>query len=133
VPRPDDTAVAGASTGALRVLLVEDQRDLRETTLQLLEMLDCDATAAADAEAAELLLAQKAFDVMITDVTLPGRSGVELAIKAHRDLPALKIIFCSGYGAPAGLPPGMPSWSLAKPYAFADLEALLGQLRQHRR
>lgn len=111
-----------------RILLVEDQQDLRETTLQLLEMLECEAEGADSAESAEALLARSRFDVMITDVTLPGRSGIALAQSVHRDFADMKIVFCSGYGAPANVPPELKSWNLPKPYSLEELEGLLAKL-----
>ncbi len=112
-----------------RILLVEDQEDLRDTTLQLLEILECEAQGAATAEAAEALLAGGArFDVMITDITLPGRSGIELARQVHGEFNDMKIVFCSGYGAPDGIPAELKSWNLPKPYSLDDLESLLAKL-----
>jgi DNA-binding NtrC family response regulator len=122
-----DSAPAGAAQ-SLRILLVEDQEDLRETSLQLLDLLGANAQGAVDAESAEAMLAREPFDVLITDITLPGRSGLELAARMAERQPGLKVVFCSGYGAPTGLPAGLRSWSLPKPYGLPQLEALLEEL-----
>jgi CheY-like chemotaxis protein len=114
---------------SLRILLVEDQEDLREISLQLFELLGCRAQGAPDAEAAEALLARERFDVLITDISLPGRSGTELATRVAEAQPHLKVVFCSGYGAPAGLPAGLRSWTLPKPYGLPQMQALLQELR----
>ena len=134
-PSPSAPAPAASATGAhtasrLRVLLAEDQADLRETSLQLLDLLGCDADGAADAEAAEKLLAQRTYDVLITDVSLPGRSGVELARAVVQQHPHVKIVFCSGYGAPTDWPAALPrAWNLPKPYDLPQLQSLLDELR----
>ena len=113
----------------LRLLLVEDQEDLRDTSLLLLELLDCQAQGVRDAEAAEALLERERFDVLMTDISLPGRSGIELAKRVAERQPRLKVVFCSGYGAPQDLPAGVRSWTLPKPYGLPQLEALLEELK----
>lgn len=125
------TAQAGVAQ-PLRILLVEDQEDLRETSLQLLDILGADAQGAVDAESAETMLAREHFDVLITDITLPGRSGIELAMRMAERQPGLKVVFCSGYGAPTDLPKGLRSWNLPKPYGVPQLEGLLEELANAR-
>src|SRR5262249_21342060 len=80
---------------------------------------------AASAEAA-LAIAQgtERFDVLLTDVRLPGRTGRELAAELRRRFPALKVILATGEGrtqekADANAETGMIS--LAKPYDPDDL------------
>jgi DNA-binding NtrC family response regulator len=125
---PTSTTAQAGVAKPLRILLVEDQEDLRETSLQLLELLGANAQGAVDAESAEAMLAREHFDVLITDITLPGRSGIELARRMAERQPALKVVFCSGYGAPAELPAGLRSWNLPKPYDLPQLERLLEEL-----
>jgi CheY-like chemotaxis protein len=102
--RPPAAAVAaahdaaGAETGAagLRIVLVEDEPELRETTTELLELLGHTVLPAGDAAAALVLLEENAVDVMITDISLPDLSGEVLAARARALRPALRIIFASG-------------------------------------
>jgi CheY-like chemotaxis protein len=110
------------------VLLVEDQPDVRDTSRELLELLGCDVEAVADAETAEAVLQHERFDVMLTDITLPGRSGLELARTAARTQPALRIVVSSGHDRAAGNIAGVRTWTLPKPYGTPELEALLGEL-----
>ena len=74
-----EAPAAPQRTGPLRLLLVEDQPEVRETSRQLLELLGCEVQDVASAEAAEAALQRARFDVLLTDITLPGRSGLELA------------------------------------------------------
>jgi PAS domain S-box-containing protein len=122
-------APPAAAPQQLRVLLVEDQDDLRETSLQLLELLGTHAVGAADADEAERRLAAEPFDVLITDISLPRRSGNELAAAVVERWPHMKVVFCSGYGAAGAALPGRRTWSLPKPYALEQLEALLEAIR----
>ena len=116
----------------LRLLLVEDQEEVRETSRQLLELLGCEVEDVATAEAAQATLRNASFDVLLTDITLPGRSGLELARDAVAFHPGIKIVIASGYGSGAGAAAlqGVRTWSLPKPYGLVELQALLDQLKQ---
>ncbi|MBA2674256.1 response regulator [Ramlibacter sp.] len=121
-------AQAAQVTQVPRILLVEDEADLRDTTVQLLNLLGCQALAVDSAEAAQELLAREQFDLLMTDLRLPGRSGVELARDAALRYPGMRLVICSGYGAAADLPADVVAERLSKPYAFAELEALVKTL-----
>lgn len=125
-------SAAGAAEPPLRVLLVEDQEDVRDTSRQLLELLGCQVEAVPDAEAAEAALRGMRFEVIMTDVVLPGRSGVELARDAARLQPQIRIVLASGYREPPGAQAlqGMATWNLPKPYGVPELESLLRALRR---
>jgi PAS domain S-box-containing protein len=123
-----------APGGALRVLLVDDQSDVRETSQQMLELLGCQVEGAPNAEAAEAALKDSRFDVLVTDISLPGRSGLALAEEAESLQPGIKVVLSSGYAQPLGQGsalPGFVGWNLPKPYGLSELEALLQQLRPH--
>jgi DNA-binding NtrC family response regulator len=117
----------------LSVLLVEDQDDVRETSREMLELFDCKVEAVPTAEAAEAALRRASFDVLLTDISLPGRSGIELARQAARLQPSLQVVLASGYGSAqidtAALQ-GVPTRRLPKPYGVPELEALLHELRR---
>ncbi|MGV3654569.1 MAG: response regulator [Noviherbaspirillum sp.] len=118
-------AAPGATPAALRILVVEDDEDARDMLCEMLSVLGHRVQAASSAEAALEALQADSTDILLTDINLPGMSGVELARKASEQLPNVKIIFSSGYGAPAGggLPPG--SASLPKPYGLERLREVL--------
>jgi CheY-like chemotaxis protein len=106
----------------LRILVVEDNPDLRETLSLLLEADDRHIEAAANAEDALRLYTAQPFDVVFSDVKLPGMSGLELA---DRLLAAgVRVVVMSGHGeAVLGdeLPPGVRI--LDKPFGVPDLKA----------
>lgn len=123
---------AAPRAGPLRVLLVEDQQEVRETSRQLLELLGCEVQDVATAEAAQAALERCAYDVLLTDITLPGRTGLELARDAGGLHPGMKIVIASGYGSGTGAAAlqGVRTWSLPKPYGLVELEALLDELKR---
>jgi DNA-binding response OmpR family regulator len=122
--------VAATGDTRWRVLLVEDHDDLRDTSRQLLELLGCEVQAVPDANAADDALQHARFDVMLTDVMLPGRSGLELARAAALRQPTLRIVVSSGHGAQSNGVAGLRTWTLPKPYGVQELQALLGELQR---
>lgn len=110
------------------VLVVEDNLDAQYLTCELLAALGHAAQGASDGEQALAMLATQAFEVLLTDVNLPGISGIELATQAVQTHPAMKIIFASGYGGDVASHVGFASLSLPKPYDMAQLQTVLDAL-----
>ena len=111
----------------LRILVVEDSKDALQMLCELLSLFGHDASGAPDAPAALELLSAQAFDVLLTDVNLPGQSGIALARQAKAGAPQMKIIFASGHDGAMASYVGFPSVWLTKPY---DCESLLQALNQ---
>jgi PAS domain S-box-containing protein len=87
---------------SLRVLLVEDDEEIRIVTADLLAHLGHAVQHAAGGAQAMTLLGQHEFDVVVTDIALPGMSGDEIATRALQLQPHLRVVFASGYdGLPA--------------------------------
>jgi len=113
----------------LRVLLVEDDEDIRTSAYELLGILGHDVLAVSSAEEARGALSVDDFDVLFTDVSLPGMSGVELAREAVRRRPGLRVIVASGYGnVTEGLDQLKSAVILPKPYALPQIERALEQV-----
>jgi signal transduction histidine kinase/CheY-like chemotaxis protein len=113
----------------LSILVVEDNPDARAMLSELLLLLGHSVEGAGSAELALEMLAEREFDVLLTDHSLPGMSGLELArIVAARNT-AIKIIFSSGYGAPAATDLAIKPLFLPKPFTLAALQKVLEELR----
>jgi two-component system, cell cycle sensor histidine kinase and response regulator CckA len=84
---------------AVRVLLVEDTDAVRQTLTGMLEWHGFSVTAASTAEEAHEFARTLRFDVLLTDVALPGQSGPELAAQFRRISPGTPVLFMSGYSA----------------------------------
>jgi CheY-like chemotaxis protein len=104
VPTPEAPAPApsGDVTEPLRILLVEDEALIRLGTADTLGDLGHRVLEAEDAAQALNVLESQPVDLMITDIRLPGMSGVELAATARRRRPELRVVFASGLDAPPG-------------------------------
>ncbi len=80
------------------VLVVDDEPTVRMLVLETLEEQGYTAIEAADASSAiEILKAPGQIDLLVTDVTLPGQNGRQLADAAKLLRPALKVLFMTGY------------------------------------
>lgn len=111
----------------LRVLLVEDQADLRELMADALAGLGMQVATAADANTAlSLLDAGPVVDVLLSDVYMPGQmSGAELAVRVCSKFPEVRVILASGQGRHQL--PELPASVefVQKPYSLAQLIGLL--------
>jgi CheY-like chemotaxis protein len=83
-----------------KVLVVEDDPDVRVLTVHLLLELGYETVEAADGkEAIEVLQQTPGIDLLFTDVGLPGgMSGIDIAREALQQFPNIKVLFTSGYG-----------------------------------
>jgi CheY-like chemotaxis protein len=113
----------------LNILYVEDNDLVREVTSELLAQDDRHICACETAEEALKRFGGESFDVVITDVSLPIMSGIELARAILRVQPQMPIIIASGYALDFGLENWGPNVrSIIKPFEPAEIEALIGQL-----
>jgi PAS domain S-box-containing protein len=80
-----------------RVLIVEDEQGAREGLAEILTSLGYTVFAAASGEDAQALPAEPPFDLLLTDLMLPGIAGPELAAEMAGRWPRLRVILMSGY------------------------------------
>ena len=80
-----------------RILLVDDDDDVRSVAAAMIAELGYEVASAADAGEAIALLESGRFQLLVTDVAMPGTNGVELARRARRVAPDMPILFASGY------------------------------------
>jgi two-component system NtrC family sensor kinase len=93
-----DEPVGSERGRAETILIVEDDDGVRQYASEILRDLNYQIIEAKDsASALRLLDADKKFDLLLTDVVLPGKNGRELATEVERRRPGTKIIFMTGY------------------------------------
>jgi CheY-like chemotaxis protein len=80
-----------------RILLVDDDDDVRQVAAALIEEIGYQVIVADSGEAALKLLNDGGFALLLTDVAMPGMNGVQLAKEVKRLAPTLPILFASGY------------------------------------
>ena len=118
----------------VNILYVEDSDDLRDTIGMLLEAPGRNILSCATAEEALALLTQYEVDLVITDVSLPGMSGTDLARKLLSEQPNRWLVLCSGYEFGDAVGQFGPNVrALLKPFEPDDMESLVqhicGQVR----
>ena len=113
----------------MRILYVDDNLLVREVTLELLAQDGRDFTAVGTAEEALEEFKARPSHVVITDVSLPSMSGIELARNLLKLQPRLPIIIASGYALDFGVHDFGPSVrSIIKPFDAEDIDALIGEI-----
>jgi CheY-like chemotaxis protein len=110
-------------------LYVEDNALVREVTSELLVQDGRKVVALGSAEEALEAFRSDRYDLLITDVSLPVMSGIDLARTLLRDHPTLPIIIASGYS----LDVGGEHWAknvrtVIKPFDSDEIDALISEL-----
>jgi DNA-binding NtrC family response regulator len=118
----------------MQILLVEDSPEVSMITVEYLKELGHEAVAVANAEFALQEVARRTFDTVMTDVSLPGMSGIELAKELAKSHPKLPVVISSGYGTlNLEVLMGSPAAAvlvLPKPYDLDMLEKTLNEAAQ---
>ncbi len=81
-----------------KILLVEDDPDLREALVDTLELASLDVDFAQDGESAIVKLKAKGYDLVVTDVNMPGMDGHELLSFVVRQYPGLPVVLMTAFG-----------------------------------
>lgn len=108
-----------------RILLAEDDESLRGFLARALERAGYEVVSCADGDEAVAALDQ-AFDLLLTDIVMPGLDGIEVARIAAQRQPSVRIMFITGFAAvalstPGRAPPGAKV--LSKPVHLREIVA----------
>jgi CheY-like chemotaxis protein len=82
---------------AEKILLVEDEIITRKDISQVLRSEGYEVEEASDGIEAVKLLAERHYDLVITDFSMPRLDGIRLAERIHRRMPDTPVIFITGY------------------------------------
>jgi signal transduction histidine kinase/CheY-like chemotaxis protein len=129
-PEEPQSIVSAPLGGQEAILLVEDEPALRELEQAMLEDAGYEVHAAADAEDALELAGRHEVDLVVVDVVLPGRSGLQLVEELGARGSDFPAVFVSGYVSDEVLSRGLPTRAAAvieKPFSR---ETLLRAIRE---
>ncbi len=116
----------------LQILYVEDNEMVREITYELLCADQRRIVALGSAEEALEVFRTQPFDVLITDVSLPVMSGLDLVRNVLGMKPKLPVIIASGYSLDFGLEGWGPNVrAIIKPFDSSEIDALIEHLTQN--
>lgn len=112
-----------------RILLVDDNESFRKPLGEAFRRAGYEVAEAAEGRAALRLYGQGAFDLVVTDLIMPGMEGIETILALRRLQPRVQIIAMSGGGmvesrVPLGVAQQLGAMkTLAKPFAMGEILA----------
>jgi CheY-like chemotaxis protein len=123
--RPTDTPVRSGA----RVLVVDDDHDVREVIVESLCEFGYDVTAVSSGGAALDALHSGSFEAVVMDFAMPGMNGADLGPIIRGRWPGLPVLLITGHAATASRQ-GPAGWTamLGKPFVAAELDAKLRSL-----
>ena len=113
---------------ASRILIVDDEDDLLETLHLLLTRAELDVTTAASGQAAVAALRRQRFDLVVTDLRMPGMDGAATITALRAIDPTLPVIVATGCGTDEALAECRDRGARAfikKPFHLDDFVALV--------
>jgi two-component system cell cycle sensor histidine kinase/response regulator CckA len=117
-----------AGGDGLRILVVDDQREVRTVVAEMLELEGHEVVVASSAKRALTALESWPADVMVSDVVMPRMRGTELAARVAAEHPDVGIVLMSGHVDDAqvldAVPPGVQF--IGKPFSARALQAAIG-------
>src|SRR5579872_6215645 len=124
----------GNPSPAGSVLIVDDEAEIRESLQTLLELEGFEVETAASGEDGLVSMADRPFDLVLLDLTLPGRNGMEILSEIRTHDPRLPIIMITAYGTVENAVRAMQSGAanfVQKPWdnekLLADVSAAVGR------
>lgn len=117
-------------------LIVEDETDTAEMLAEMIRLCGFQAQHAYSAQPVLDLLHQHKPDLLLLDIILPDRNGIELlrSIRCEKEFDDLPVILISGNCQPSDIEKGLLSGAsayLTKPVAFWELRQTIHKLLQH--
>ena len=111
-------------TKVTKILLAEDDDSMRQFLSMALKRAGHDVQAYEDGETALEALEREVFDLLLTDIVMPGLDGIELARRGAELDPAMKIVFITGFAAVAlssSSPTPAGAKVLSKPFHLREI------------
>lgn len=125
-----------SETPSARILVAEDEANLRLVLQKELERAGHEVKVAADGEAALKLLEELNVDVLLTDINMPRIDGMELLRRVHQRPNPPEVIMLTGHATVETAIEAMKLGAydyLSKPYHITELDALVKQAAEKRR
>ena len=131
-----DSAGTLASKGTKRILVVDDELSVREILAEGLEAFGFETGMAADAEEAMAMLEGQRYHLLLTDIDMPGRSGIDLMNDAKAQSPDLDVVMVTGVvdakTAIKAIREGASDY-LTKPFNLEEVQIVVDRTLEKRR
>lgn len=108
-----------------KILVVDDNTQLLDLLVDTLSAIGHEVVGAGDGAEALGKLKDGRFDLMVTDIKMPGIDGISLLKKCRRYYPELPVLFITGLTTPEVMGQATPDGFLAKPFRISHMEELI--------
>ncbi len=116
---------------AARILVVDDEESIRDLCARVLSRAGYTVITAPSGEDAVALLTREAFALVISDIRMPGISGLEVLERAKATYPEIRVVLITGFGTPQMLTRAQQSGAdriLTKPFSPMELLAAVREI-----
>ena len=126
--------LAGPASNLLSLLVIDDERSIRDACREIADSLGYGVSIAESAERAFRMLSEKPHDIALLDLRLPGASGMEALHRLRESNPEMVIVVMTGY---ATVPSAVEAMRLGaydymtKPFSMEDLRGKLDRVAAH--
>jgi len=127
-PPPAPAVVLKTRLAGLRILVVDDDPLVRNTVRRLLERRGATVVVAIDGSDATARLEAEPFQLVVSDVSMPGMTGYQLVAIVRASWPDTKVVLMSGYTEPTVGDSEAPDGFLEKPFTAPVLDATLDEV-----
>ena len=100
-PLPEAPNLCNTGVPAMRILLAEDDNDMRRFLVKALENAGYDVASFDNGMSAYNRLREEPFELLLTDIVMPEMDGIELARRTTELDPDIKVMFITGFAAVA--------------------------------
>ena len=123
------------------ILVAEDDQAVRDFVSRALAYYGHNVTTVADGSAALAALAERQYDLMLTDIVMPGLDGIALAAQATKDNPTMSVLMMTGFasegqrahGSSPGAPQTVADRVISKPFSLKEICTAVEEALQKRR
>lgn len=113
------------------VLIVDDEKNIRLTLCQALEVLSVETDTAADGEEALTRLKEKEFGLILLDLRMPGMEGMQVLRRVREIRPDIRVIILTAYGTVESAVEAMKLGAvdfIQKPFSAEEIRALVSRV-----
>src|SRR5262249_6594026 len=128
---PDNSAIHLSEAPSLRILVVDDEKPVRETLAEMLIAVHHRVELAGSGQEAVEKMRRGEFDFVFTDLAMPEMDGWETAGLIRKDWPSVRIVLVTGYGPTTTPPAGeehLVDAIIGKPFDFAQVGSTINTL-----
>ena len=119
----------------MRVLVVDDEEEVRNLLKEILEDAECEAVTACQAYEGLKLFTEQSFDAVFTDLGMPGMSGWELARAIRQKNSQVPLAIITGWGEAVSTnekEKAQVDWVLSKPFSLAQIADIVEEISLRR-